>query len=447
MKRLRRAGVVGLAATAILAAAWILPPVVHRAEHLCPVRPDGVQEASAYAAFARRYGVSCSVCHASYPQLNAVGFKFRTAGYRMPDEIGADAKWANWGDNTSVKVKESFKAVSTKGHSATATNGFSSGGVEWFPWEGAIGKYVAVNSEVDFDQVPASVGVSNLNLDAAFPVSADSFVTTRVGLMSAFQGYGASDRGVGGLSPTFLPTPSQVQPGYTPANKAKTFTYPGFNRSGEGVEVAYNWKGTHASVQLTNGYDPSSKSGTQGEVNHFKDLNLFVNQMLPNDCAIAAAFSYGTVGYSSAAVMSNPTTPYNAAWFDHYLRGVVYATVKVLKADKLDVLAGMADGEDQVQDAATQSASHRFHSLGWFTTLQSVQPVLGQSLTSALSYGTNRASTSTGGNRVSDVTLSFAVPVENNKFDLSFQTRRSQNGGGVLDTITNTAQAQWELMF
>jgi hypothetical protein len=75
-----------------------------------------------------------------------------------------------------------------------------------------------------------------------------------------------------------------------------------------------------------------------------------------------------------------------------------------------------------------------------------MQQILSHQLTTALSYGTNRASTATAGNRVSDVTLSFAVPVENNKFDFSLQTRRTQ-AVGTRDTTADLAQAQWEFMF
>ena len=82
-----RAAVLALTVIGILAAVWVLPPTLHRARRLCPLRSDGVRQAGAYSAFARRYGVDCSVCHASYPQLNETGYKFRVAGYRMPDEI------------------------------------------------------------------------------------------------------------------------------------------------------------------------------------------------------------------------------------------------------------------------------------------------------------------------------------------------------------------------
>ena len=460
--RIGRAGVLALSVAGLLAVSWVLPPAVHQARRLCPVRPDGVSEAGAYANFARRYGVSCTVCHVSYPQLTEAGYKFRVAGYRMPDEIGNDAKWSNWGDNASVRFSENYNYAATKGNktSSPETNGFANSGLETYPLEGAFGKYVAANDEVDFTAgktptvgqtagTAGQVSMSTLNMLATVPLTADSFLTTRVGLMSSFQGYGASDRGVGNVAPSFKPTPSQIQPG-----GPGSFTYPGFGASGEGAEIAYNWKGTHVSAQVVNGYNSFTNSSNQGEDNHFKDLNVFVNQMI-GESAIAAAFTSGTSGYGkdtavtpagSFAGAEAANSPFTAGWYDNYVRGILYATIKALPADKLDVLLGACDGTDHTFDKRTNSSSDQFHSMGWFATLQSVQHVLAQQLTTALSYGTSRASTATAGNRVSDVTLSFAVPIENNKFGIDFQTKRTQSFT-TQDTTANIAQASWTFMF
>ena len=43
---------------------------------------------SAMPMFARKYNVDCLTCHTAIPALNETGYKFRAAGYRMPEEIG-----------------------------------------------------------------------------------------------------------------------------------------------------------------------------------------------------------------------------------------------------------------------------------------------------------------------------------------------------------------------
>src|ERR687886_1513589 len=48
----------------------------------------GHRGARALPMFARKYGVSCATCHTSPPRLNETGYRFRAAGFRMPEEIG-----------------------------------------------------------------------------------------------------------------------------------------------------------------------------------------------------------------------------------------------------------------------------------------------------------------------------------------------------------------------
>ncbi len=65
----------------VLGLLWLLPPYFHSLRHLCPVRPDGINQALALPAFARKYHMSCSQCHADFPTLNAYGRQFKMNGY------------------------------------------------------------------------------------------------------------------------------------------------------------------------------------------------------------------------------------------------------------------------------------------------------------------------------------------------------------------------------
>jgi len=84
----------------ILMLFWVLPPFVHEARHLCPVRPDGVQEVEAIPAFARKYGFSCEICHSpSFPKLNDFGNRFRDRGFQTEtdkDSPALDAPIGYW---------------------------------------------------------------------------------------------------------------------------------------------------------------------------------------------------------------------------------------------------------------------------------------------------------------------------------------------------------------
>src|SRR5438132_14109926 len=62
--------------------------------------------AQAMTNFARKYDVSCNVCHTHIPALNETGYKFRAAGFRMPEEIGkAQNKKIELGDTFAARVQ------------------------------------------------------------------------------------------------------------------------------------------------------------------------------------------------------------------------------------------------------------------------------------------------------------------------------------------------------
>lgn len=75
-----------LATGIFLGALWLVPPIVHSVRRLCPVRPDGIDDASALPSFSRKYAVSCTQCHTAYPLLNDFGRRFKMNGYVMGDD-------------------------------------------------------------------------------------------------------------------------------------------------------------------------------------------------------------------------------------------------------------------------------------------------------------------------------------------------------------------------
>lgn len=69
---------------------WIAPPILSKLRHLCPIRPDGVNEAQAVSQFGRKYSMSCNACHTAFPRLNAFGERFKANGFQMPDSQDGD---------------------------------------------------------------------------------------------------------------------------------------------------------------------------------------------------------------------------------------------------------------------------------------------------------------------------------------------------------------------
>lgn len=79
--KIKRGALIAATVSGILLCSWLLPPLSHKMLNLCPVRPGPIRTAQAVPSFARKYGISCSECHAAFPALNAYGREFKLNGY------------------------------------------------------------------------------------------------------------------------------------------------------------------------------------------------------------------------------------------------------------------------------------------------------------------------------------------------------------------------------
>jgi hypothetical protein len=97
---------------------------------------------SAMPNFSRKLGVPCSTCHTTIPKLNQVGYKFRAAGFRMPDMIGkGEEKPFELGDYFSGRIQARYDASRSKtGPAKTTKNSFSFHEVTLYPGTGSLGK-------------------------------------------------------------------------------------------------------------------------------------------------------------------------------------------------------------------------------------------------------------------------------------------------------------------
>lgn len=95
--------------------------------------------ASAFPAFARKYGLRCSACHESWPMLNYFGQKFKDNGYQLMNDHDAPI-WQNNGywpvtfRFTPFWSRESVNKVpvdqSATGEQKITTTGFNYGGLD-----------------------------------------------------------------------------------------------------------------------------------------------------------------------------------------------------------------------------------------------------------------------------------------------------------------------------
>jgi hypothetical protein len=177
--------------------------------------------AEAMPVFARKMGVPCAYCHTTIPRLNANGYKFRAAGFRLPDSIGKEEKKPfELGDYFSARIQSRYDTVATNqpngapiancpGNacgSRTTSNAFSFMEATLYPLTGAWGKYFGSLSELsvspeDFFEVEnAYVRIVMGN--------EKRFFTSRIGVFHPWEGFGASDRPFSNARPLFQTTPA-----------------------------------------------------------------------------------------------------------------------------------------------------------------------------------------------------------------------------------------------
>lgn len=82
----------------VLAVSWMIAPV---------------RDANAITAFARKYGVSCNVCHVAGYKLTATGQKFLRGGHKMPG-APAEEKDVKLGDYLALTAKLRSQATGSK---------------------------------------------------------------------------------------------------------------------------------------------------------------------------------------------------------------------------------------------------------------------------------------------------------------------------------------------
>ncbi len=89
------------------------------------------READAIPAFARKYQISCSTCHAPFPRLKPYGEEFAARGFRMADPAEEPARAEHdVGDPLLKLPRELPLAVRLEGHASYEENADAEGTFE-----------------------------------------------------------------------------------------------------------------------------------------------------------------------------------------------------------------------------------------------------------------------------------------------------------------------------
>ncbi len=92
------------------------------------------RDADAIPAFARKYQMSCSTCHAPFPRLKPFGEQFAGRGFRMEDKSKEPARATyDVGDPLLMLVRDVPLAVRLEGYASWKERALAEYDVEW-PW-------------------------------------------------------------------------------------------------------------------------------------------------------------------------------------------------------------------------------------------------------------------------------------------------------------------------
>lgn len=284
--------------------------------------------ASAIPAWARKYNMNCSGCHSpAVPRLNAKGFLFRWAGYRMPEEIGEKQEVKNVSEVTAARLRFRY-TFSESEKSSPSKSEFALNDASLFAG-GSMGKNYG--AFLEFEHAVGETELTN-HLTGVFGKE-DDYKGFRVGQMHwLLRGSVAGfDRPTGIASPT-------------PLDGALTKGLPfKFSTDQLGLEGFWVSGKNRFSAEVLNGVNPEGKGDEGDDV--AKDFALIDQYLLDdNGSGITAVAYFGQI------VGADPKAASAKSKFTRY----AISANKIYK--QTEVMAGYVVGEDSDLPVVTGGA-------------------------------------------------------------------------------------------
>ncbi len=323
--------------------------------------------AEAMPNFSRALHVPCATCHDPvWPRLNDIGYRFRRAGYRMPENIGQDD--ADFDVNnqfsTSVTAQYILSATSDSEAPQQTTSTFQLAEVNVRPMNGPFLRRFAMGTHLSW--APGeSPEIENAWLRVV--VGRERFwFTARAGVFAPFEGFGASDQPIGVSRPLFETTG---------ASWSQDTLYRFWGSARVGVDVGVQWRDTSLMVAVTNPIATVPSEDRTGVVGsgvtptvwgpgaRAPDILVVANQLLGARSGITAYYAYGTTqlpqNLPAFAAGTDPST-----WNNDYHRVALFGSLGVWR---LTMLLGALLGFDTTRQAVNP---YTFNSAGGFFELE-----------------------------------------------------------------------------
>ncbi len=299
-----------------------------------PLAPKEVQ---ALPAFARKYNMNCSGCHSpAVPRLNAKGFAFRWAGYRMPEEIGENQEVKNVSQYLATRFRFRYAYAKTATKPASK-NAFEFSDATLFA-AGALGKNFGTFVEIEHEE--GETGIMGAM------VGAWGTESTYWGLRGG-QMHWLVSGGVAGFDrPTGMSKPTPLG---NPTTKAIPFR---LAKDQLGVEAFYVTGRNRLSFEVLNGVN-SAGSGMGSGSPRTKDF-VAIDQFVYDD----AGSGIGVAGYYGSLAGLDDSVSSTA----HYTRLALTAN-KIFRS--VELLGGYVYSSDKDLPVSISSTSSMSGSGYW----------------------------------------------------------------------------------
>jgi hypothetical protein len=270
--------------------------------------------------FARRYGVPCTTCHTSPPRLNETGYRFRAAGFRMPEEIGkrSDQQQKKLTDHIGFRLQPRYDARRlATGSEVSREQKVNLFAAEGYLWYGPISKYFSSNLKITVWPEESNETELTERLEGTIRFNygkPDNFIDLRAGVPHPLEGFGGSE------SYVVCNTKPFIQDLRTANFDQDTFFTPlGFHQ--EALTVGYHYKRTTVRGEILSGMrlkadddetlkpfgrkEPFSKALRQSDKGG-PDYRLYVNQILHPEGGNVSAYYYKGQSYLPQLDSANP---------------------------------------------------------------------------------------------------------------------------------------------
>jgi hypothetical protein len=317
------------------------------------------EKVSALPMFARKLNVSCSTCHTSPPRLNETGYRFRAAGYRMPEEIGkGDNKPFKLTDYNGIRLQARYDATKARsGPDAPHNNNFNLFAAEFYLFTGSWGKNLSSNLKVTYYPEESYDTEEHVRVEGNLKWTVGNekrFFEIRAGVPHPMEGFGASDTLISNTRPYIQEHPADFNQStfFTPWNFHQAGTTLGYYQGRTAIRAlileGIRLHGDETGLQPFGRKEPFTDTSPFFK-HHGVDFQLFVNRILhSNGGGVTLYYYHGNLDL--------PVGNTTKAFRNDFDRVSFYASYPVAK--RLTLLGGVQRGRDDI------ATGGRFTSLG-----------------------------------------------------------------------------------